>query len=297
MAGSLKPPQRVKLLVIVALFWCCLARGYDISGWSLVALMLLSIIIIIIITVKRGAPDPPTATRLPGHEREKLAGSLHWRENKWGSRGLEVGQACSGIPHLRPSLWARSGFCRSVSTSSITWSSASPDRHRLLQVYWERQQNAVMFLFFLFPSLFCFLPAFFNIVYILCIIAFGASSFYSFLYQKCTTLLSSFELLECCLFQMGKLSKEKDTHCALFFIWSVYFLQDVEIARSFTERVHPSRLWCCSWFMKKLTVGAALSQICYLLILDSSCRMFIVQCRQFTACTHFITHGFLKHWS
>lgn len=196
--------------------------------------MLLSIIIIIIITVKRGAPDPPTATRLPGHEREKLAGSLHWRENKWGSRGLEVGQACSGNPHLRPSLWARSGFCRSVSTSSITWSSASPDRHRLLQAYWERQQNAVMFLFFLFPSLFCFLPAFFNIVYILCIIAFGASSFYSFLYQKCTTLLSSFELLECCLFQMGKLSKKKDTHCALFFIWSVYFLQDVEIARSFT---------------------------------------------------------------
>lgn len=178
--------------------------------------------------------------------------------------------------------------------------------HLELRLSWQapppagllRASTECSHVFILFISFFIlFLPAFFNIVYILCIIAFGASSFYSFLYQKCTTLLSSFELLECCLFQMGKLSKKKDTHCALFFIWSVYFLQDVEIARSFTERVHPSRLWCCSWFMKKLTVGAALSQICYLLILDSSCRMFIVQCRQCTACTHFITHGFLKHWS
>lgn len=79
--------------------------------------------------------------------------------------------------------------------------------------------NRMQSCFNLFISFFIlFLPAFFNIVYILCIIAFGASSFYSFLYQKCTTLLSSFELLECCLFQMGKLSKKKDTHCALFFI-------------------------------------------------------------------------------
>lgn len=240
----------------------------------------------------------PTNSHTPPRTREgEVSGLAALTGKQMRLTWIGGGTGLPGEPHLRPSLWARSGFCRSVSTSSITWSSASPDRHRLLQVYWERQQNAVMFLFFLFPSLFCFLPAFFNIVYILCIIAFGASSFYSFLYQKCTTLLSSFELLECCLFQMGKLSKKKDTHCALFFIWSVYFLQDVEIARSFTERVHPSRLWCCSWFMKKLTVGAALSQICYLLILDSSCRMFIVQCRQFTACTHFITHGFLKHWS
>ena len=36
--------------------------------------------------------------------------------------------------------------------------------------------------------LYLFLLSFFNIVCILCIIAFGASSFYSFLYQKCTTL-------------------------------------------------------------------------------------------------------------
>lgn len=61
-------------------------------------------------------------------------------------------------------------------------------------VYRERWQSAIdhVCFFTIFISFVCWVftapLSFLHIVCILCIIAFGASSFYSFLYQKCTTL-------------------------------------------------------------------------------------------------------------
>ena len=180
--------------------------------------------------VKCSAPDPPTATRLPGHEREKL------NENEWGSGGSEEGQACSGIPRLRPSLWARDGILqeslhelRHLEPPPLLTGSASCRSTESV----NRMQSCFYYFYYFISFFILFLPAFFNIVYILCIIAFGASSFYSFLYQKCTTLYHLLNYWNAVCFRWVSF-EEKDTHCALFFTWSVWgvFFQDDEIARS-----------------------------------------------------------------
>lgn len=66
----------------------------------------------------------------------------------------------------------------------LAWQAALQDLLRALT-----ECNHVFFFFSLF------LLSFFNIVCILCIIAFGASSFYSFLYQKCTTFFIIFWII------------------------------------------------------------------------------------------------------
>lgn len=121
-------------------------------------------------------------------------------------------------------------------------------------VYRERWQNAIdhVCFFTIFISFVCWFftapLSFLHIVCILCIIAFGASSFYSFLYQKCTTLyhiLNNYN--EVCflfsfVFQKGKRCKLwEDWKAALFFMYM--FLQDVETACSF--ELHLSIHWDC----------------------------------------------------
>lgn len=134
-------------------------------------------------------------------------------------------------PALGPPLYTgmvSAGETPRVSSISIeiSWSiclSWQATRHGLLRALTEC--NHVSFFFILF------LLSFFLIVCILCIIAFGASSFYSFLYHKCTTLYHILNYWNGVCFRRvsfvwwGKkkvVRVLKDTHCALFFIWIVF---------------------------------------------------------------------------
>lgn len=85
---------------------------------------------------------------------------------------------------LQESRGSYAKISRSVSLSwrANAWFTESVDGTRLI--------TFVSLLFFISFVCWFFTPplSFLHMVCILCIIAFGASSFYSFLYQKCTTL-------------------------------------------------------------------------------------------------------------
>lgn len=117
MAGSLKtPPQKVKLLVVVALLWWCLQKGQQ-----------------VVLTVALGGSATHLQTREEGKssgtDREKgfvvvFFGREVLQENSPLSAGMDPG------PHRSP------------------WRSAGRS-----EVYWERRQNAIIYGFFLLFAL------------------------------------------------------------------------------------------------------------------------------------------------
>lgn len=182
-------PQKVKLLVIVALLWWCLQRVPQVYHCCTHE------------AHSSSARCLQTGVRTRGEGREgvgwvlgevNLASSLHWQGNESASHRFEFGRACSGTVSQRGN-----GLCRRASrsladlTSRSAGASPSPggQTRGLPRALTERDHVCFFSIFISFVSWFFTPPlSFLHIVCILCIIAFGASSFYSFLYQKCTTL-------------------------------------------------------------------------------------------------------------
>lgn len=132
---------------------------------------------------------PPNSRMSPGHWGGAWGGggwtwqfSLHWNGSDWGSHRFEFGRVCPGAV-LSTGLNSAGGSPRVSSICIGINGSISPLPHRRRLVYRERWQTSRLFLYYFVSFIFFFLH-----ICILCIIAFCASSFYSFLYQKCTTL-------------------------------------------------------------------------------------------------------------
>lgn len=161
-----------------------------------VALMWLSILIIISV-----APPTPTPLRTRG---ENLAGlgkliGLTWI---WDWTGLL----------WTPPRGPGDGSCRRVAESLIDVREDQPPPHRQTPKYLLRAPTGCdRDYFFTLSALILW--------HCLCTIAFGASSFYSFLYQKCTTLYHMFNYWN--LFQEGKLClvKKKKKKKKSVFLW------------------------------------------------------------------------------
>lgn len=273
MAGSLNPPPPPESK---AVGYCCFivvmpAEGMVSAGFSPLHSWL-SIIGVV----------PPTAahvSRQEGDERTWQALRSD-RKNKSGSLGFEIGQACSGPPLSTGRVPA--------GESLIDLHGDQMDHLPLLtslrfRVYWERQQNAIICFFSLFNFSFIFWFSFLNIVCILCIIAFGASSFYSFLYQKCTTLYHIFNYWNGVYFRRVELClRVLKRHTLTAHCFSNEFLQDVEIALGLwrTVRQHPSclySLWSDSWFRRSSLFSSVTNMLlCSFWICCMGCRLYSV---------------------
>lgn len=183
-------PQKVKLLVIVALLWWCLQRVPYQQVYHCCTREARSASVRCLQTGLRTRGE---GYGVGGYWGEvNLASSLHWQGNESASHGFEFGRACSGTVSQRGN-----GLCRRASrsladlTPRSAGASPSPggQTRGLPRALTEHDWSCLfLYYFYLFRLLVFHCP---SLIFTHCLYfmyAFGASSFYSFLYQKCTTL-------------------------------------------------------------------------------------------------------------
>lgn len=173
-AGRLNGPLSTSWTVVVALLWWRPARGCHASRFTTT---------ITITTTRTFRVMSPVSGPESGEGRCRCTDrELVFRRHTRSS-------------HTRLALSARTGFCRASNGDGGPLHGALAGLQRALP-----ECNHALFLIVLFVS-FIFVLVLHYALYFLCIIAFGASSFYSFLYiTKTYDFVSHVQLVECLFF-------------------------------------------------------------------------------------------------